>query len=250
MKVVEAGLPTKDTWRVWEAAEPCYDPRPRTTLPTQDLPRMPAGNLYLISAPSGAGKTSLVKALLQAHADPGYPGAGLCVSVSHTTRPKRPGEVHGVNYHFVDVAAFKGMQDRDEFLENAVVFGNFYGTSRLWVEERLAQGWDVILEIDWQGAAQIKQLLPAAVSIFILPPSLAALRERLTNRGQDGEAVIAERMAKAVHEMSHYEQADYLVVNDEFERALADLKAIFRANLLRRPVQAERHAALLASLLS
>jgi guanylate kinase len=224
--------------------------RPRTTLPTQDLPRMPAGNLYLISAPSGAGKTSLVKALLQAHAEPGYPGAGLCVSVSYTTRPKRPGEVDGVNYHFVDVSTFNSMQDHGDFLENAVVFGNFYGTSRTWVEQRLSEGWDVILEIDWQGAAQIKRLLSAAVSIFILPPSLEALCERLTNRGQDDDAVIAERMAKAVHEMSHYGDADYLVVNDEFERALADLRAIFRANLLRRAVQTERHEALLASLLS
>lgn len=211
---------------------------------------MPSGNLYLISAPSGAGKTSLVKALVQSHNEPGYPGPGLCVSVSYTTRQKRPGEIDGVNYHFVDVATFKSMQDRGDFLEHALVFGNYYGTSRTWVEGRLADGWDVILEIDWQGAAQIKQLMPDALSIFILPPSLEALRERLTNRGQDGEDVIAERMAKAVHEMSHYEQADYLVVNDSFDRALADLQAIFRANLLRRQVQAERHAALLASLLS
>ncbi|MDR0780973.1 MAG: guanylate kinase [Pseudomonadales bacterium] len=211
---------------------------------------MPAGNLYLISAPSGAGKTSLVKALLQAHAESGHPGAGLCVSVSHTTRPQRPGEVPGVNYHFVDVATFNAMQTHGDFLENAVVFGNFYGTSRTWVEQRLAQGWDVILEIDWQGAAQIKALLPGAISIFILPPSLDALRERLTTRGQDNAAVISERMAKAVHELSHYGQADYLVVNDDFPRALADLLAIFRANLLRRAMQVERHEALLASLLS
>jgi guanylate kinase len=211
---------------------------------------MPAGNLYLISAPSGAGKTSLVKALLQEHAEPGYPGAGLCVSVSYTTRPKRPGEVDGVNYHFVDVDTFKSMQDRGDFLENAVVFGNLYGTSRGWVEQKLTHGWDVILEIDWQGAAQIKALLPAAVSIFILPPSLEALRERLTNRGQDNDAVISERMAQAVHEMSHYGEADYLVVNDAFERALADLRAILRANLLRRAAQAKRFEALLASLLS
>src|SRR5690606_4096960 len=210
---------------------------------------MPAGNLYLISAPSGAGKTSLVKALLQSHNAPDYPGAGLCVSVSYTTRPMRPGEVDGLNYHFVDVETFKSMQEQGDFLEHAVVFGNFYGTSRSWVEQRLAQGWDVILEIDWQGAAQIQELIPDAVSIFILPPSLEALRERLTNRGQDGEDVIAGRMAKAVHEMSHYDQADYLVVNDSFERALDDLQAIFRANLLRRSVQAERHQALLTSLL-
>ena len=211
---------------------------------------MPSGNLYLISAPSGAGKTSLVKALLQAHNAPNYPGAGLCVSVSYTTRPMRPGEVDGVNYHFVDAATFKSMEQRGDFLEHAVVFGNFYGTSRSWVEQRLAQGWDVVLEIDWQGAAQIKELIQNSISIFVLPPSREALRERLTNRGQDGEEVIAERMAKAVHEMSHYEQADYLVVNDEFDQALDDLLSIFRANLLRRSVQADRHQSLINSLLS
>ncbi|MDR2214013.1 MAG: guanylate kinase [Pseudomonadales bacterium] len=210
---------------------------------------MPAGNLYLISAPSGAGKTSLVKALLHAQDGAGHPGARLCVSVSHTTRAKRPGEEHGVNYHFVDADTFQTMRERGEFLEHALVFGNFYGTSRAWVEQRLAEGWDVILEIDWQGAAQIKRLLPEALSIFILPPSLEALRERLTNRGQDGEEVIAQRMAKAAHELSHFEQADYLVINDDFDRAVADLLAIFRANSLRRAAQTERHAALLASLL-
>ncbi|HWK54622.1 MAG TPA: guanylate kinase, partial [Hyphomicrobiales bacterium] len=157
---------------------------------------MPDGNLYLISAPSGAGKTSLVKALLAAPAEQ-RADAGLCVSVSHTTRPKRPGEEHGVNYHFVDVDTFHDMQNRGVFLENAVVFGNFYGTSRDWVKAQLAQGWDVILEIDWQGAAQVKQAMPEAVSIFILPPSRAALEQRLTARGQDDAAVIAERMAKA-----------------------------------------------------
>lgn len=210
---------------------------------------MPEGNLYLISAPSGAGKTSLVKALLAAPLEQ-RADAGLCVSVSHTTRPKRPGEEHGVNYHFVDVATFEDMQNRGIFLENAVVFGNFYGTSREWVQARLSLGWDVILEIDWQGAAQVKARMPEAVSIFILPPSRAALEQRLTARGQDDAAVIAERMAKAVHEMSHYEQADYLVINDDFDTALADLQAILRANTLRRSVQTQRHAALLASLLS
>jgi guanylate kinase len=209
---------------------------------------MPQGNLYLISAPSGAGKTSLVKALLsQAQSQV---GAKLCVSVSHTTRAKRPGEVDGVNYHFVDRAEFLAMVGQGAFLEHAEVFGNYYGTSRFWVEERLAQGWDVILEIDWQGAVQIQKLIAAAISIFILPPSRDALQQRLNQRGQDLPEVIAERMAKAVSEMSHYPQADYLVINDDFATALADLSAIFRGSQLRKQVQQERHAALLSSLLS
>lgn len=210
---------------------------------------MPHGSLYLISAPSGAGKTSLVKALLSEPLPPSH-GAGLCVSVSHTTRPMRPGEADGVNYHFVDQATFSAMAARGEFLEHAQVFGNFYGTSRSWVEHRLAQGWDVILEIDWQGAAQIKHLLPASISIFILPPSRGTLEERLTNRGQDKPEVIAARMAKAVSEMSHYAQADYLVINDDFQTALADLRAIFRSNQLRRGLQEARNRALLAELLT
>jgi guanylate kinase len=211
---------------------------------------MPQGNLYLISAPSGAGKTSLVKALLAVDQPGLHGGSGLCVSVSHTTRPMRPGEVEGVNYHFVDRAVFVAMRDRGEFLEHAEVFGNFYGTSRAWVEAQLAAGWDVILEIDWQGAAQIKLLLPDSVGIFILPPSRETLEHRLNHRGQDKPEVIAERMAKAVSEMSHYAQADFLVINDVFEVALADLQAITRSKQLHRPVQEARHQALLASLLS
>jgi guanylate kinase len=207
---------------------------------------MPQGNLYLISAPSGAGKTSLVKALLS-HPEV---GAQLCVSVSHTTRAMRPGEVDGTNYHFVDKPAFQQMVAQGAFLEYAEVFGNFYGTSRTWVEQRLSQGADVILEIDWQGAAQIQRLLPSAISIFILPPSRDALQQRLTNRGQDLPEVIASRMAKAVNEMSHYHQADYLVINDVFATALADLAAIFRSSQLRKEVQQKRHQALLAALLS
>ncbi len=211
---------------------------------------MPQGNLYLISAPSGAGKTSLVKAMLNAASQGNSDTGGLCVSVSHTTRPMRPAEVDGINYHFVDVATFKAMQAQGDFLEHAEVFGNFYGTSKHWVNERLAQGWDVILEIDWQGAAQIQTLLPQAISIFILPPSRRALLERLTNRGQDNAVVIAERMAKAVHEMSHYHQADFLVINDRFEQALDDLQSILRSSGLRITVQMQQNQVLLAELLS
>jgi guanylate kinase len=142
------------------------------------------------------------------------------------------------------------MQAQGDFLEHAEVFGNFYGTSKYWVNERLTQGWDVILEIDWQGAAQIQTLLPRAISIFILPPSRRALLERLTNRGQDNAVVIAERMAKAVHEMSHYHQADFLVINDRFEQALDDLQSILRSSGLRIKVQMQRNQVLLAELLS
>lgn len=212
---------------------------------------MTQGCLYLISAPSGAGKTSLVKALLNTStASCASDKAGLCVSISHTTRPMRRGEVNGDNYHFVDEAEFKRMQQSGDFLEHAEVFGNYYGTSRNWVNERLAQGWDVILEIDWQGAAQIQRLLPEAISIFILPPSRNALQDRLTTRGQDHAEVIAARMAKAVHEMSHYEHADYLVINDRFDQALADLQAILRSTQLRLAIQKQRNQALLAELLS
>ena len=211
---------------------------------------MTQGCLYLISAPSGAGKTSLVKALLSASVQDDRGKAGLCVSISHTTRPMRRGEVNGDNYHFVDETEFRHMQVNGDFLEYAEVFGNFYGTSRNWVNEHLAQGWDVILEIDWQGAAQIQQLVPEAISIFILPPSRDALQERLTTRGQDNDEVIAARMAKAVNEMSHYAQADYLVINDKFEHALADLQAILRSTQLRLVVQKLRNQALLDELLS
>jgi guanylate kinase len=210
---------------------------------------MSQGSLFLISAPSGAGKTSLVNALLE---KPGaaYGATGLCVSVSHTTRAMRPGERNGVNYHFVDRDTFAGMVGKGDFLEHAEVFGNHYGTSRSWVSQKLAEGWDVILEIDWQGADQIKALMPDAISIYILPPSREALLQRLTDRGQDKPEVIRQRMDKAVSEMSHYPHADYLVINDRFEVALADLEAIFRSSRLRKGVQEARNQALLASLLS
>ncbi|MDP4652380.1 MAG: guanylate kinase [Haliea sp.] len=200
------------------------------------------GTLYTVSAPSGAGKTSLVNALLER-------SPSLQVSVSHTTRAQRPGEQDGVNYHFVDEAQFLGMLEEAAFLEHARVFGNLYGTSQAWVEAQLAAGTDVILEIDWQGAAQVKRLLPATCGIFILPPSREALQQRLTGRGQDGPAVIASRLAEAVEEMSHYVQSDYLLVNNVFEDALAELDAIVLSQRLRTPRQEELLSPLLQDLL-
>ncbi|MEZ5530680.1 MAG: guanylate kinase [Porticoccaceae bacterium] len=201
------------------------------------------GTLYTVSAPSGAGKTSLVNALLQQC-------AGLTVSISHTTRPMRPGEQDGVNYHFVDEATFRTMLERSAFLEHARVFNNYYGTSQHWVEQTLASGLDVILEIDWQGAEQIRQLVPGCVGIFILPPSLSILEQRLTGRGQDDPEVIRHRLAEAQQEMSHYVEADFLVINDCFDTALAELQAIIICHRLRREVQSRRNGDLLRDLLS
>ena len=200
------------------------------------------GTLYTVSAPSGAGKTSLVNALIQRC-------TALRVSVSHTTRPMRPGEQNGVNYHFINESAFLGMLERTEFLEHARVFGNLYGTSRVWVEEQLAAGTDVILEIDWQGAQQVKHQLPDTLAIFVMPPSRETLEQRLNARGQDDEAIIAGRMAEAVEEMSHYVESDYLVVNKEFETALAELEAIIVCGRLRISRQQEALAGLLQNLL-
>jgi guanylate kinase len=200
------------------------------------------GILYTISAPSGAGKTSLVNALV---AD----CATLRVSVSHTTRPMRPGEQDGVNYHFVSEQEFGEILERAEFLEHARVFGNLYGTSQVWVQEQLAMGIDVILEIDWQGAQQVRRLQPDSCSIFILPPSRAALHERLTGRGQDDAEVIAARNAAAVEEMAHYVESDFLVVNRDFATALADLRAIIASQRLRTVRQQQALEGLLAELL-
>ena len=200
------------------------------------------GKLYTISAPSGAGKTSLVSALVDSI-------QRVRVSVSHTTRAMRPGEQNGVNYHFVSHDNFQSMLAEQAFLEHAEVFGNYYGTSRAWVEQTLNQGNDVILEIDWQGAEQIKALMPETGSIFIMPPSQKTLRERLTKRGQDDETVIDKRMAEAVNEMSHYQQADFVVINDDFNTALADLQAIVRSSRLALESQKRRHQALLDDLL-
>jgi guanylate kinase len=201
------------------------------------------GTLYIISAPSGAGKTSLVKALLE-RID------GVAVSVSHTTRAPRPGEVDGVDYHFVDPQTFERMVAGGEFLEHAQVFGNSYGTCRATLLERLEAGEDVILEIDWQGARQVFAAFPQAVKVFILPPSRAALHQRLTGRGQDSEEVIQRRMADAVSEMRHHDEYHYLIFNDDFDTALADLLALFRALRLRGEAQRARHAAELGGLLA
>ena len=177
------------------------------------------GRLFVIAAPSGAGKTSLVKALLDRKPE-------LRVSVSHTTRAMRPTEQPGREYYFVSVPEFRERAGRGEFLEHAQVFDNFYGTGRQPVEEQLAQGRNVILEIDWQGAQQVRRAMPAASSIFILPPSRAALEERLRNRRTDSDDVIARRLRDAVGDMSHWGEFDYVVVNDDFERAVADLGRI------------------------
>lgn len=203
----------------------------------------PQGTLYIFAAPSGAGKTSLVKALLDK-------SDGIEVSVSHTTRAPREGEVDGVNYHFTDIAAFNVMVNEGAFLEHAQVFDNLYGTARANIEQRLAAGVDVILEIDWQGARQVRQQFPDSLGVFILPPSRQALEDRLRGRGQDGDEVIARRMRDAESEMSHYAEFDYLVINDDFETALEELKAIITANRLRSPLQASRHGEMLNELLA
>ena len=200
------------------------------------------GTLYTVSAPSGAGKTSLVNALIERTRD-------LRVSVSHTTRPMRPGEEDGINYHFVDEKAFTLMLERAEFLEHAQVFGNYYGTSQAWVEQQLVAGTDVILEIDWQGARQVKRLMPETQAIFILPPSRETLIQRLTARGQDNSAIIAARAAEAVEEMSHYVESDFLVVNSDFAQALQELQAIVSCQRLRLDRQQQVLAPLLEELL-
>lgn len=204
---------------------------------------MITGKLYIVSAPSGAGKTSLVKQLRN-EVDK------LVVSVSHTTRGMRSGEVHGSDYFFVSVGEFKTMIENQAFLEHAQVFDNFYGTAQKTVEDNLAQGLDVILEIDWQGAQQVRKMLPDSISIFILPPSIDILKQRLKNRGQDNDEVIARRMRDAVTEMSHYPEFDYLVVNDDFNLALSQLKSIIIANRLLQSTQQQQLAPLLQGLLN
>ncbi len=180
-----------------------------------------SGTLYIVAAPSGAGKTSLLRELVKTMPN-------VTVSVSHTTRVPRPGERDGEHYHFVGVETFEGMISKGAFLEHARVFDHYYGTARAGIVDRLSADTDVILEIDWQGARQVRTAMPDSASIFILPPSRAALRQRLAGRGQDSADVIARRMRDAVAELAHYEEFDYLVINDDFETALADLRAIMR----------------------
>lgn len=203
---------------------------------------MSKGTLYIISAPSGAGKTSLVRDLVASDPD-------VAVSVSHTTRAMRPGEVDGQDYHFVDQDTFLSMAGHSAFLEHARVFDKYYGTSQQHVERLLLNGQDVILEIDWQGARQVRRLIEDSQSIFIVPPSLEALRQRLLGRGQDDESVISRRMQDAVNEMSHYAEFDYLVVNDDFDQALQELKSIIQANRLRQLRQERKLEHLLIDLL-
>ncbi|WP_371194875.1 guanylate kinase [Glaciecola sp. SC05] len=207
----------------------------------------PLGNLFIVAAPSGAGKSSLISALLSHSAEQKLNNPAQ-LSVSHTTRAPREGEVDGEHYHFVDVSEFEALIKQDAFYEYAKVFDNYYGTSKAAISDKLDQGIDVFLDIDWQGARQIKALNPEVISIFVLPPSIEALRMRLDGRGKDAPAVIAKRMQEAVSEMSHYDEFDYLVVNDDFNKAVADFVSIVNSQALSLPKQNLRHSDLLASL--
>ena len=203
------------------------------------------GNLFIIAAPSGAGKSSLIRALLARHND-----GSMQVSVSCTTRAPRPGEVDGEHYHFLDVDTFRTKIEENAFYEWAKVFDNYYGTSRQVIEQTLKQGIDVFLDIDWQGARQVREAYPAAHSIFIVPPSLAILEQRLRARGQDADEVIRGRMAKAQAEMSHYHEFDYLLINDDFDATLLNFEHIVLAQRQRMALQQTRHAAKLKDLLA
>lgn len=202
-----------------------------------------SGTLFIISAASGTGKTTLVKALLESCDN-------LSVSTSHTTRPKRTGELDGVHYHFTPKTQFVEMIGDGAFLEHAEVFGNYYGTARNNVEQNLHQDKDVILEIDWQGAQQVRHSYPSAVSIFIMPPSRDALRQRLENRGQDSAEIITQRLNGAIADMSHFVEFDYVVINDEFDTALTELTSIVKASRLRQNIQLIRHGKRIEDLLS
>ncbi|MDY0022613.1 guanylate kinase [Arenimonas caeni] len=201
------------------------------------------GTLFIVAAPSGAGKSSLVNAVLARE-------PGIALSISFTSRAPRPGERHAQHYHFVSRGEFEAMVARGEFFEHALVHGDYKGTARQSVEPQLAAGKDVLLEIDWQGARQVREQVPDSVSVFILPPSRDALQTRMRNRGQDSEETIARRLAAAREEMSHYDEFDYVIVNEHFDAAAAELRAIFVAHRLRRQVQAERHAGLIRDLLA
>jgi len=201
------------------------------------------GSLFIVAAASGAGKTSLVRALLGTL-------PGLAVSVSTTTRAIRPGETDGVDYHFTDKADFEAQVAEDCFLEHALVFDHYYGTSRDTVQAQLDQGLDVILEIDWQGARQVHKLMPDCRGVYILPPSRQVLEQRLRSRGQDDELQIRRRMDDAVSEMVHYDEFDYVIVNDDFDQSVRELRAIFLARRLEITNQSRRHRDLIAQLLS
>ncbi len=203
------------------------------------------GNLFILSAPSGAGKSSLISALLkQASPRP------MQVSVSHTTREPRPGEINGQHYHFVSKAEFEALIDKNSFYEHAEVFGNYYGTSSVAIDEQLAQGIDVLLDIDWQGAQQVRMKKPSVTTIFICPPSKAELEKRLQGRGQDSQEIIDGRMAQAQSECSHYQEFDYIIVNDDFDQALIDLTTIVDNQRLKRSQQVITHQTLFDNLLS
>ena len=203
--------------------------------------RTATGTLFVVAAPSGGGKTSLTRALLEK--DP-----GIRLSVSYTTRPPRPGEQDGVDYHFVSAERFMALRDAGEFLEHAHVHGNWYATSASWLNQQIEAGQDVLLEIDWQGAAQVRRLIPSSVHIFILPPSLALLEERLHRRGQDDKATIARRLEAARDEMRHCAEFNYVIINQDFATAVDDLSAIVRASRLRAAQQCVRHGALITQL--
>ena len=208
------------------------------------------GNLFILAAPSGAGKSSLIKALLKKHGETGLHNNAMQVSVSHTTRAPRPGEVDGEHYHFVNREAFQELIKQEAFFEWAEVFGNYYGTSKIVIEQTLKQGIDVFLDIDWQGARQVKAQIPDTATIFVAPPSKKELLRRLTNRGQDSPEVIAKRMTQAVDEISHYHEFDYIVVNDDFDAALTELDAIVSCRRLRKEKQIIRHQQLFDNLLA
>ncbi len=202
---------------------------------------MSRGNIYVVTAPSGAGKTTLVRALLAGDHK-------VQLSVSFTTRPPRIGEVNGKDYNFVSRAEFEQMILDCALLEHAEVFGNYYGTSQVWIESMLAQGQDILLEIDWQGAQQVRRLLPEAIGIFILPPSLSTLEERLRGRGKDSEEVILHRLSAAREEISHVDEFEYVIINDHFEEAMRDIVAIVRAERLKLVKQSTMHQAMIASM--
>jgi len=196
-----------------------------------------AGHLFIVSAPSGAGKTTLVKMLLERD-------GGIQLSVSYTTRAPRPGERDGREYHFIDVPTFLAMRENGDFLESAEVHGNHYGTSRRWIVGQMEAGRDVLLEIDWQGAQQVRGLFHGSIGIFVLPPSVAELERRLRGRGQDSEETIARRVAAALDEMRHVGEFDYVIINNKLPEAIEDLQTVVRSVRLRTAAQLERHRAL------